>query len=98
MSLSNIYEGFKNNLFPKEELKQIIEEVREERLAICNKCDQHSSNKVGYKSIRIDAHCTNCGCNLAAKISCLNCECPLKYWKAKLTGEQLKEITNETTK
>lgn len=93
MSIASIYEGFKNNLFPKEELKEIIKEVREERLAICNKCAYHSSNKIGYKSLRIDDHCTNCGCNLAAKTSCLNCECPLKYWEAKITVDQLKEIT-----
>lgn len=94
MSISNIYEGWRNKIVPPEELKEIIAEVREERLAICRKCDQHSSNKKDYKSIRFDEHCTNCGCTLSAKTSCLNCECPLKYWTAKLSGEQLKKITN----
>lgn len=95
ININDIYEGWKNKLIPSEDLKEIIEETRKERLEICNKCPEHSSNKVGYKSIRFDAHCTNCGCTLSAKTSCLHCECPLKYWKAKLSAEQHKEIIQD---
>jgi hypothetical protein len=82
MSLSQIYEGWKNHLLPEERKKAFIEHVSIERIDICNACEEHSSNKKDYKSIRLDAHCTNCGCTLSAKTKCLTCECPLKKWVA----------------
>jgi hypothetical protein len=80
MSLGQIYEGWKNHLLPEEKKKDYIEHVSQERLAICNVCEEHSSNKKDYKSLRIDDHCTECGCTLSAKTKCLTCECPLKKW------------------
>ena len=80
MSLGQIFEGWKNHFLPEEREKAFIEHVSQERLAICNACEEHSSNKKDYKSIRIDAHFTNCGCTLSAKTKCLTCECPLKKW------------------
>ena len=80
MSLKQIYEGWKNHLLPEENEKAFIEHVSQERLAICSACEEHSSNKKDYKSLRIDDHCTNCGCTLSAKTKCLTCECPLKKW------------------
>jgi hypothetical protein len=80
MSLGQIYEGWKNHLLPEENTKAFIEHVSQERLAICEACEEHSSNKKDYKSLRLDAHCTNCGCTLSAKTKCLTCECPLKNW------------------
>lgn len=82
MSIGQIYEGWKNHLLPEERQKAYIEEVSLERLAICNECEEHSSNKKDYKTMRPDAHCTNCGCTLSAKTKCLTCECPLKKWVA----------------
>ena len=82
MSLGQIYEGWKNHLLPEERKKAYIEDISLERLAICNECDEHSANKKDYKSMRPDAHCTNCGCTLSAKTKCLTCECPLKKWLA----------------
>lgn len=79
MSLKKMYEGWKNHLLPEERQKAFIEHVSVERLAICDDCDQHSKN---HLSVRIDAHCTNCGCTLSAKTKCLTCECPLKKWIA----------------
>ncbi len=79
MSLSQIYEGWKNHLLPEERIKAFIENVSSERLAICESCPEHSSN---HKTIRLDAHCTNCGCTLSAKTKCLTCECPLEKWLA----------------
>ena len=38
-------------------------------------------NSIYGKSKRIDEHCMMCGCNIAAKISCLSCECPMGKWK-----------------
>lgn len=80
MGLEKIYEGWKNHLLPKEREKAFIEYVSNERLTVCNECEEHSSNKKNYKTLRLDAHCTNCGCTLSAKTKCLTCECPLKKW------------------
>lgn len=82
MSLKQIYEGWKNHLLPEENEKAFIEHVSQERLAICNVCEEHSSNKKDYKSRRPDAHCAECGCTLSAKTKCLTCECPFKKWGA----------------
>ena len=82
MSLKQIYEGWKNHLLPEEKQKAFIEHVSQERLAICNVCEEHSSNKKDYKTLRVDAHCAECGCTLSAKTKCLTCECPFKKWEA----------------
>jgi hypothetical protein len=80
MSLGQIYEGWKNHLLPEERKKSFIEHTSQLRMDVCNNCKEHSSNKEGYTTVRPDAHCTNCGCTLAAKTKCLTCECPLKKW------------------
>lgn len=85
MSLGQIIEGWKNHLLPQEKEKAFVKHVSNERLAICNECEHHSKN---HKSIRIDAHCTECGCTLSAKTKCLTCECPLKKWMAQQMPEE----------
>jgi len=92
MSLGQIFEGWKNHLLPEERQKAFIEHVSNERLAICNACEEHSSNKKDYKTMRIDAHCAECGCTLSAKTKCLTCECPFKKWVAQPMPEN-----NEST-
>ena len=92
MSLKQIAEGWMNHLLPEERKKAYIDDISLERLALCNECDEHSANKKNYKSMRPDAHCTNCGCTLSAKTKCLTCECPLKKWLATEIP-----IDNETT-
>lgn len=92
MNLMQIYEGWKNKILPKKELKNSIREVGEIRIEICKSCEFHSDNRVGYKSMRMDAHCTDCGCTLSAKTKCLSCSCPKSYWGAVITKEQEKEI------
>jgi hydrogenase maturation factor HypF (carbamoyltransferase family) len=82
MSLKQIYEGWKNHLLPEENEKAFLQYVSQERLAICNACEEHSFNKKDNKSLRPDAHCVECGCTLSAKTKCLTCECPLKKWGA----------------
>jgi hydrogenase maturation factor HypF (carbamoyltransferase family) len=88
MSLKQIYEGWKNHLLPEENEKAFIEHVSQERLAICNACEEHSFNKKDNKSLRPDAHCVECGCTLSAKTKCLTCECPLKKWVAQLLPDE----------
>ena len=98
-----IVEGWRNNLFPPEKLKEIIAETAKERLAICAKCPLQSDNaKVlgTYKGMRFDLHCTHCGCPLQAKVKSLSSNCPVGNWKAVATDEQRyeieKRIQNET--
>ena len=79
MSLAQIIEGWRNNLIPAEQEKELIQQVSDSRMLVCNECE-HVSTK--HKSVRPDVHCTNCGCTLAAKTKCLSCECPLKKWTA----------------
>jgi hypothetical protein len=89
MSLGQIIEGWKNHLLPEENEKTFLQQVSQERLAICGACDEHSSNKKDYKSLRPDAHCAECGCTLSAKTKCLTCECPLKKWVAQSLPDEL---------
>lgn len=86
--LKQIVEGWKNNLTPTQFLDAQIIEVSTKRMSICEQCEEHSSNKKEYSSMRIDAHCTNCGCTLSAKTKCLTCECPLKKWLATSTNTE----------
>ncbi len=85
MKLSEVYEGWRNKILPPEKLKDKIAEVSNERITICDSCDNHSKN---HKTIRPDAHCVSCGCTLSAKTKCLSCSCPINKWQAVLTSEQ----------
>jgi len=95
MSLAKIYEGWKNHLLPSSSLRNVINQVSEERLAICRACPLHSSNKEGYTTVRVDEHCTECGCSLLPKTKCLSCSCPVDKWTSELTSEEEQQIKNE---
>ena len=88
IKFSQIYEGWKNNLFPAKDMRKYIKEVGEERMAICEDCDLISTK---HKTIRPDVHCTDCGCTLAAKTKCLSCQCPLEKWKAVMSDREEEE-------
>ncbi len=88
ISFSQIYEGWKNNLFPAKEMRKYIKEVSEERMAICEDCALISTK---HKTIIPDVHCTDCGCTLAAKTKCLSCQCPLEKWKAVMSDREEEE-------
>ena len=47
--ISQIVEGWKNNLTPSQYLHTDIIKVAKERMSICNSCEEHSSNKKNYK-------------------------------------------------
>jgi hypothetical protein len=85
MKIKEIFEGWRNNILPPEELKEQIAMVSAERLAICEGCEHHSKN---HSTVRPDAHCVRCGCTLSAKTKCLSCSCPIKKWKAVLTDKE----------
>lgn len=93
MSIANIYEGWKNHLFPKEELKELINKVAKERIEICRTCPLHSSKH--NTPLRFDEHCTHCGCTLSAKTKCLSCKCPIDKWDSVISEEQEEEINSE---
>jgi len=97
--LGEIIEGWRNELIPPEKLKALIQKESNIRLAICRGCDENSDNKkkTGWTTLRMDEHCTNCGCTLSAKTKCLSCDCPLKKWLAVSTKEE-EQILTDTLK
>ena len=86
INFSQIYEGWRNKLVPKKEMKKLIQNVSKERLSICNGCFFHSKN---HKTpLRLDNHCTDCGCNLEAKTACLSCSCPQDEWTSVIANPE----------
>jgi hypothetical protein len=94
LNFSEVFEGWRNKLFPPAHLKEAIEKVSQERMSICSGCKYNSKNKKNYKTIRIDEHCTVCQCTLSAKTKCLSCCCPKGYWTSVISQEQENEIKN----
>lgn len=88
INFSQIYEGWKNNLFPSKDMKPLIEQVAKERMDICEKCPMHSKN---FRTKRVDEHCRDCGCTLSAKTRCLSCECPQNRWTAVIDSQEKEE-------
>jgi len=80
--LANIVSGFKNLAFPSKE----VEEMAMKRAAICAQCP--SAQKTGIYSVVVDNRtaniqgmkCTDCGCNLSAKVRSLHDYCPQGKW------------------
>jgi hypothetical protein len=50
-------------------MKTVPEEVKKERLDICNSCEHYKENR-----------CTQCGCFMSVKAEWSEQECPLKKW------------------
>jgi hypothetical protein len=73
--VGEIAEGWTNLVLKKE----ITERIAKSRLLICNTCEFHSKF---HKTLRPDAHCTDCGCTLNAKVRSLQTNCPQNKWKA----------------
>ncbi len=89
INFSQMYEGWKNNLFPANDMKTAIKDMHRERKVICEQCEWISTK---HKTIRPDVHCTDCGCTLSAKTRCLSCECPLKKWGAYIKTQEEEQI------
>ena len=88
INFSQIYEGWKNNLFPAKDMRDYINTIGEERMAICESCEFISTK---HKSIRPDVHCTDCGCMLSAKTKCLSCACPKDKWSEVIASQEEEE-------
>jgi hypothetical protein len=99
IDFEQIYEGWKNHLFPSQHLKKAIITISRERLLVCRSCEYNSKNKKGF-ILRMYEHCTDCGCPLKAKTKCLSCCCSLDEpkWICLITEEQEEEINNEKNK
>lgn len=78
MNLRHLIQGWRNNILPPEEQKELINQVSQFRMNKCNNCEFHSKNH--STPLRPDDHCIECGCNLQAKTKCLDCDCPIKKW------------------
>lgn len=95
INFSQIYEGWKNNLFPANDMKERIREISQQRMAICDACEWCSENRP-KKPRRFDKHCTHCGCVLAAKTRCLSCSCPIEKWVAEMESREDEEQLIQT--
>ena len=67
----------------------MIEETYQKRIKICKDCPLFSENlkRSGWDSLRVDEHCTDCGCTLSAKGRCLSCKCTKDKWLAVIENE-----------
>ena len=88
MNFHHIFQGWSNLAFPKEDIRQFLEDLREERLNHCRQCEY------GTTDINIASTCKHCGCFLKAKASCTDCSCPIGKWVATATSEQDEIIQN----
>ena len=84
-----IAEGIKNKIFKQEH----IEEIFEERLAICQKCIHYDLEGKNWYVPGTQPCCGECGCSLALKLRSLSSDCGLAKWKA-LTSEEEEDQIN----
>lgn len=75
--IKEMVEGWRNHLIPAEHLKEAINSMSEERMAICNVC-QYNSVNAGTPTIVKSSYCKLCGCPLAAKTKSPTSACPLQ--------------------
>lgn len=96
IDFKGLLEGIKNTYFPTKELKEQILSTSLQRLEVCKSCPFYSLNSPDKViGLRLDVHCTNCGCNLEFKSKCLSCSCPQGKWDAHLTEAQEKELLSK---
>jgi hypothetical protein len=103
MKIKHIIDGIKNSVFVKEE----VEKIAKERYGICQVCPKNSSNRTKsdfnpgkyYSETRAtvaDEHCTECACNLHAKVRSLHTSCPIDKWEAVATRQEAAKIAAVT--
>lgn len=88
--VKEIIEGWRNHLIPPKDLKELIEEVSEKRLAICKPCEFNSTKN----KIKVWSKCTDCGCPLIQKSKSLQSKCPKDKWEALTTKKEAQYIKN----
>lgn len=65
--LEQIYDGWKNYIFPNEEMELLAKK----RIRFCVDCD---------KLIKQSKICGKCGCYVPAKVRSKKSKCPLNLW------------------
>lgn len=94
IDFKGIMEGVWNSVF----VKNNIEVISRERLAVCKGCSFNSDHQKtfnNYKTFRPDFHCTDCGCNLQTKTRALSQSCPKGKWLAQITEDEEGEINRK---
>lgn len=78
--------------------KAHIEEVHDERMAICKACPE--IDLVGTKCAMSGAQpcCSNCGCSLKFKLRSMSSACPLNKWTAILTEDEENQMISQINK
>jgi|APFre7841882654_1041346.scaffolds.fasta_scaffold00931_11 hypothetical protein len=105
VEFGKLLEGIGNAIFIKEE----IEKIAAERIAICELCSHYSPNAklAGATFTRKDKFCLDCGCNMYLKTRALSAFCPLgsatshfpnevSKWPAITTDGQVSDVILET--
>lgn len=95
------WKGLAQGIYNSVAGKQWIKDLATYRMdSHCLPCEHHSENAKrlsGYSSVRPDAHCTKCGCNLEWKTHQLSSSCPLNKWQAQVTEAEAALITQQLT-
>jgi len=76
IEFGKLLEGIGNAVF----IKDSVEKIAAERIAICNECPHYSPNVLkagGGPFMRKDNFCTDCGCNMYLKTRAMSAFCPL---------------------
>lgn len=76
-SKNQILEGIVNKIFKNDD----IEQIAEERLAICetNLCGYYDADGSSERAVmKGKPSCAGCGCALELKVRCMSCHCHLK--------------------
>lgn len=93
-NVKHIIDGIKNSIFVKDE----VEKIANDRYTICSPCPKNSKNKdMGqegpyYSTLRPDEHCSECACNIHAKVRSLHTSCPLDKWLAVASPDEVLQI------
>lgn len=89
INVKQIFQGWTNEIADWFDL--LDEDIKEEatrRISICMTCPLRTNGVCdSSKSIVIDnVEYFGCGCNLAAKSKCPDCECPANFWENESTN------------
>lgn len=95
--IKEIADGWKNDLLPASELKEAIQKMSEERLAICRACPFNSINK-GISTLVRGEYCTKCGCPLSKKTKSPTSKCPIDppKWEDYMSIQDYQKLTTST--
>ena len=84
MPLKDIAEGWLNNFLKSIDLlNEDVKRLGENRASICKDCPVRTDSTCdSTKSHRkkTGENFNGCGCHIAAKVLCVNCECPGGFW------------------